>query len=247
MMLARIMVLMLFSLLSAGYAHGQTSTKAFDRNLSDMYRQLLNAEYDKRYDSLAPAFKRNLIRYLSSPITLINSLDTLETLITIRQSPDKKVKFYSWDELTGGTWHEINSFVQFRSTGGKVLYRQLDTDKEMDDGGYTDSEIYEVHEIKEGLVTYYLAFGWGTHGSGSQHQVVYLFKIDGDRFVKCEAFNDKETELVFEYPRSDKLNLEYDDVTKTLSFDDFISNENEQLPRKSGKRTKLQFAKGRFR
>lgn len=244
---ARLISLILCGQFLAPSAFGQTTARSIDQILSTGYRQLVNAEYNKRYDSFAPAFKKNLIQYLSSPVTLNSTLDTLETLITIRQSPNKNVKFYSWDELTGGTWHEINSFVQFRSTGGKVQYRQLDTDKEMEDGGYTDSEIYEVHEINEGLVTYYLAFGWGTHGSGSQHQVVYLFKIDGDSLVKCKAFKEKETELVFEYPRSDKLNLEYDDVTKTLSFDDFVSNENEQFARKSGKRTKLQFSKGGFR
>ena len=229
------------------YAVSQTSAKSIDKILSDGFQQLKNSDYDERYDSLAPAFKNALKKYLSSPVILDSTLDTLETLITIRQSTDKKIKFYSWDELTGGTWHAINSFVQFKGTGNKVLYKQLDTDKEMEDGGYTDSEIYQVHEIKEGSETYYLTFGWGTHGSGGQHQVVYLFRIEGDQLIKCKSFMNGETQLAFEYSRSDKLNLEFDNKIKTLSFDEFVENEEGEFARKSGNRKTLKFSKGVFR
>ena len=241
------MILILIGQFLTFYAVSQTSAKSIDKILSDNFQQLKNSEYEmKRYDSFAPGFKKTLVKYLSSPVTLNNTLDTLETLITIRQSRDKKIKFYSWDDLTGGTWHEINSFVQFKGTGNKILYKQLDTDKEMVEGGYTDSEIYDVHEINEGLITYYLTFGWGTHGSGGQHQIVYLFKIDGDKLIQCKSFHNGKTQLAFEYSRSDKLNLKFDNATKTLSFDEFVQNGEKQFAQKTGKRKTLKFSKGMF-
>lgn len=241
------LLLFLFVQFIALYAVCQTSAKSIDKILSTSYQLLQNADYEKRYDSLAPAFKKTLTKYLSSPVTLYNALDTLETLITIRQSADKKIKFYSWDELTGGTWHEINSFAQFEGNGNKVIYKQLDTDKEMENGGYSDSEIYKVYEIREGQKVYYLTFGWGTHGNGNQHQIVYLLKIDGDKLIKCKAFNNGELSLSFEYSRSDKMNLDFDNLTKTLSFDEFAESDGEPFAQKTGKRKTLKFSNGVFR
>jgi len=224
----------------------QTSVQSIDKILSDSYRRLQSSDYDIRYDSLAPAFKKEIVKYLSLPLTLNNPLDSLATLITIRQSPDKRIKFYSWDELTGGTWHEINSFAQFKGSGNKILYMQLDTDKEYENGGYTDSEIYNVYEIREGKNVYYLTFGWGTHGNGGEHQIVYLFKIKGDKLIKCNAFNG-ENELAFEYSRRDKLNLEFNKKNNTLSFDEFLESTKDQFAQKTGKRKKFYFLNGLFR
>jgi hypothetical protein len=77
------------------------NSQTIDKTLTDIFKKLQESEYQIRYDSIAPLFKQQVIKYLSSPLTLDNKLENLETLITIVQSPDKKIKFYSWDELTG--------------------------------------------------------------------------------------------------------------------------------------------------
>ncbi len=223
------------------------TSKSIDSLLSGTYGRLMQVDDEVRYDSMAPLFKKQLVNCISSPLSFNNTLDSLETLITIRQSPDKRIKFYSWDELTGGTWHEITVFAQFKGTGNKILYKQIDTDKEMEVGGFTDSEIYEVDEIREDQKVYYLTFGWGTHGNGNHHQIIQLFKIDGDSLTKCKVFNQREAELVIEYPRSEKLNLEFDKKTNTISFDEFIASEEEQFAQRTGKRKKLKFSNGSFR
>lgn len=224
-------------------AISQVSAKHIDQTLSESYRRLQNAEFKERF---APAFKNKFIEYLSSPAMFNNNLDSLETLIMIRQSPDRRIRFYSWDELTGGTWHEINSFVQYKGAGNKIMYTQLDTDKEAESGGFTDCEIYSVDEIKDGKQVYYLAFGWGSHGGGNQHQVIYLFKIEGNKLVKCKAFNQGETELILQYPRSGKLDLQFDKEKRSISFDEFKIREGELFAEKTGIRKSLQFSGGIF-
>ena len=225
----------------------QTSAETIDKALSNTYKRLKESQYELKYDSLAPLFKRQLIGYLTSSLTLNNTLDSLETLITIRQSSDKKIKFYSWDELTGGTWHEINVFAQYKGIGNKILYQQLDTDKEVEDGRFTDSEIYEVNEIREGQKAYYLTFSWGTHGSGKHHELIQVFKIEGDVLVKCRAFNQEATEFAIEYPRSEKLNLKFDKMSNSISFDEFSKSQEQQFAQKTGKRKTLKFSNGSFR
>jgi hypothetical protein len=117
----------------------------------------------------------------------------------------------------------------------------------MEDGGFTDSEIYEVNEIREDQTVYYLTFGWGTHGSGNHHQLIQLFKIEGDILVKCKAFNQGASEFAIEYPRSKKLNLKFDKKSNSISFDEFAESEEQQFIQNTGKRKTLKFSNGSFR
>lgn len=225
----------------------QSSIEIIDRTLSNGYKKIRETYDESRYDSVAPQFKKQLTKFLLSPITLNHRLDSLETLITIIQSPDKKIKFYSWDELTGGTWHAINVFAQYSLSGNKVSYQQLDTDKEVQHGGFTDSEIFEVNEIQEAGKVHYLTFGWGTHGSGKQHMIVQVFKIDGGKLITCRSFLAGKKELVIEYPRNEKAELKFDKLLNTISFNEFETDPEGVYTSKTGKRKVLRFVNGIFK
>lgn len=151
------------------------------------------------------------------PMTFEGSLDSLAQQITIKTSPDKRVKFYSWDDMNGGTWHTIHSFAQYRGADGSVQILQIDTGNEDRDEAYTDSRIDYIYEIVVDSQTYYLTRAWGTHGSGMQHEIlrVYLF-IDGT-FACCESCLGDEG-FVIEYPRSATLKFEFDPVKKSISY-----------------------------
>ena len=214
----RIALVILFCQISMISSYCQVTIKNIDSTLSRIFKKLQKSNRDLISDSIGPLFKEQLKKYLLLPITFNNKLDSLETLITIKQSPDKKIKFYSWDELSGGSWHEMNAFAQFKTAGNKVSSQQIDTDEEMKEGGYTDSKIVEVNEIKENGKVYYVTFGWGTHGSGNQHMIIQVFRIVGNKLRKCPAFHPNQRELVIEYPRWKKLGLEFDKQTNSISF-----------------------------
>jgi len=72
---------------------------------------------------------------------------------------------------------------------------------EITDHAYTDSKILKVYEIVEDTNIYYLTIGNGSYGEGHEFDVVYLFRIDGDSLIKCNAFNNgKKNKLAIEYP-----------------------------------------------
>jgi len=88
---------------------------------------MVAADYDLRYDSLAPAFKKQLSEQLTNPLTFDNSLDSLSKYLTIKTSTDKRIKFYSWDDIGGGTWHNTNCIAQFKTDNGEIIVQQLNT------------------------------------------------------------------------------------------------------------------------
>jgi hypothetical protein len=137
------------------------SLRKIDNELTSAFKKLISADYDSRLnDGLPDSFKKQLVKQLANPLTFNNSLDSLSKYLTIRTSADKKLKFYSWDDLTGGSWHNINCFAQFKSADGKTLVEQLNSENKGDTGEFTDSNVYEVNELVQGKKKYYLTFGW---------------------------------------------------------------------------------------
>lgn len=198
-------------------------------------------------DSLAPLFTKQLTEYLTSELTFCNNLDSLEKEITILQSSDKKIKFYSWDELTGGSWHQINVFAQFRNAKKKIIYKRIDTDDEMMEGGYTDSYIYKINELKIGTMVNYLTFGWGTHGSGKEHVIIQLYKIEGDKLLPRKVFENRKTEYVYEYPRGESAILQFDKKDMAIKILQKEYNRRDQTNSPARLVRTLKFRNGHFR
>jgi len=207
--------------------YGQNEVKGFteiDNELTADFKTMIDADYQLRSDSLAPLFKRQLQERLTNQITFGNSFDNLSKHLNIKTSADKKIKFYSWDDFTGGTWHIINCLAQFQSNRGKIIVQQISSSNEQETGGFTDSKIYEVHEISIGDITHYLTFAWGTHGSGNQHEIVQIFKISQDKLVKCNSCFANNKDLVIEYPRSEESKLHFIPETNEISYCEFTYN-----------------------
>jgi hypothetical protein len=207
---------------------------------------MLLAESQLRYDSLSPAFKNQLLKYLTNPITFKNEFDSLSKYLTIRVSPDKKIIFYSWDDLTGGTWHNINCVAQFETDNGKTIVQQVNSGKEAELGEYTDSRIFEIFEINTNIDKLYLTIGWGTHGSGHHHQIVQLFRISGDTLLKCHSCFTDNKDLVIEFPRNENANLTFDPVKNILHFNEFKFEDKTGFYKSTGKIISLEFINGVF-
>lgn len=206
---------------------------------------MLAADYDLRYDSLAPAFKRQLTEQLKNPITFDNSLDSLSKFLKIKTSADKQIKFYSWDDKEGGTWHNINCIAQFKTDNERIFVQQLNTESS-DSVDFTDSGIYEVYEIFINGMKYYLTFASGTHGSGHQHKIVQVFSITYDKLVKCKSCFADNNDLIIEYPRSDKANLVFNEETNEIFYSEFKLDDDIGFYRPTGKVITLKLINGKF-
>lgn len=217
-----------------------------DNTLTNTFKIMIAADYNLRYDSLAPAFKQKLEEQLVNPITFNNSLDSLSKYVSVKVSPDKNIKFYSWDEIEGGTWHSINCFAQFKSDKGTIVVQQLNADSSSDSVDFTDSGIYEVYEILINNTKYYLTFAAGTHGGGHQHEIVQIFSITSDKLVKCTSFFTTNTDLIIEYPRSEKLNLIFNQKTNEISYSEFKFDNEVGFYKSTGQVIRLKLKNGRF-
>jgi hypothetical protein len=217
-----------------------------DNALTNSFQTMVSADPQLRYDSLAPEFLKFLSRQLANPTTFNNSFDSLSKYLTIKISADKQIKFYSWDDIGGGTWHNINCIAQFKSDKGKIIVQQLNTESALDSVDFTDSRIYEVYEIFINGTKYYLTFASGTHGSGHQHKIVQIFSITSDKLVKCKSCFADNNDFIIEYPRSDKANLVFNEKTNEISYSEFKLDDNIGFYRPTGHLVTLKLINGKF-
>jgi hypothetical protein len=207
---------------------------------------MLNADYNLRYDSLAPAFNEQLKMQLKNPITYINTFDSLSKYIKINVSADKIIKFYSWNDLTGGTWNNIKCIAQFKSQSGNIIVQQLNTEGDSIIADFTDSGVYDVYDIIIDTKKYYLTFAWGTHGNGHQHIIVQIFSILSDKLEKCKSCFEKSNDLIIEYPRATNINIEFNSKTNTITYMEFKKDEMDGIFTPTGRKINLELVNGVF-
>jgi len=237
-------ILVVFALLFWVTSRGQnTIINKIDRNLTSAYKNLMGADENIRCDSLEPIFMRKVSAALHNPITLNNTFDSLSHYITITNSEDGKIKFYSWDNECGGTWHMINSLVQFIKVNGEIGVQKLSTGNEVRDGGYSDCSYYEVHEVPINNSKIYITFAWGTHGEGLEFDRIQAFKIVGNQLIECKSCIENKKDLVLEYRRDGKLNLRFNPNSNEITYNEFRKDENEQFPHFTGKMITLRLNK----
>ncbi len=222
-----------------------------DAELSAEKERFMEYDGQLRYDSVAPAFLAHLVQALRDPASFENPWVRLDSQVSIVRSADRMVRFFSWDPLSGGTWHDMHSFAQYRNTAGEVFVQQIDKAEGGENSAYTDSDIFEVHDIDIAGKRHYLTFAYGTHGSGHHHQVAQIFSIEGDRFVRCKTcFADSddlvEGDLVLEYARIYKAELKYDAQTGLLSYSEIGNLDDEYFRSPTGKMVVLNLVDGQF-
>ncbi|MGS2740046.1 hypothetical protein [Sinomicrobium pectinilyticum] len=206
-----------------------------DQSLTRNYVTMMEASPEIRFDSLAPLFKNRLKTELTKPGTLKYPFDSLSEKLFNVTTDDGKFRIFSWDEQDTGNWHHIAVFGQFKTETGRVAVQELSpfSVDEMEGGGYSDSYTYEIHTLTIDGKPHYLALGSGTHGSGFKHQVVQIFKIEGDSLTRCgscfeEGSRSFGTEkysydyLVIEVRRGDYIDLKFNSETNEITFNEYV-------------------------
>jgi hypothetical protein len=209
-------------------SYTQTEFKKPDLELTGEFRKMTGQAFGDNYDlfdSLIHSFKDRIKKDLATPSSFTNPYDSLSSEILILQSDDHLLRIFSWDELSGGTWHDMAAFAQFKTASGSIGVQQLDTDREMEMSTYTDVLIREIHQVTIKNKTHYLLIGDGTHGAGHHHTTAQIFSIERDKLVKCKDCFESGEELVVESARIYKTGLKYDPASGKLSYTEFKEDE----------------------
>jgi hypothetical protein len=247
MIYKRIYITLIGLIISFSCFNQNAALRKIDNELTDAFKKLISADYDSHLnDSLRASFKKRLIKQLADPLTFNNSLDSLAKYVTIRTSADKLLKFYSWDDRSGGTWHALNCIAQLKLSNEKILVKQLNSGDEPATGEFTDSNVYAINEIADGKTKYYLTFGWGTHGSGNQHEIIRVFTISANKLTECNSCFPGKKSLVIEYSRTAESKLTFNTKTNEISYNEFVSDDDSGFYTPTGKIIKLKWRDGKF-
>lgn len=223
----RIYSLILFVIALPAMAEANTSSIAAIRlresELVKVYRSLSSNILSDSHDSLAHLFRKNFGELLQEEISSAYPFDSLRRYVSICKSKDGKLRTFSWDELEGGTWHNMTAYAQYRTASGKLAVKRLDSDMddETETGAFSDVRIYTIHELAVNGTTTYLLLGSGTHGAGMHHAMARVFQINSELLELQKNTFGKIPELVTEIPRSFPPDMRYDDKTGVLSFNTY--------------------------
>jgi len=199
-----------------------------------------------RFDSLKPILIKKTIDLLSIQESMQFPFDSLAEYVKIISSIDGKFRVFSWDELTGGTMHDMAVIVQYRSKNGEVKTERIDGDIGDDSIGFTDAIQFQVHDILINKQPYYLCFGWGTYGSGLHHNTIMVFRITNDNVELCESCVTPNYSFL-QGPRSGDFDLQYDPELLEISFNDFLYDISIGDYKKGSYRLKLRLIDGCFK
>lgn len=176
--------------------------------------------------SIAPIIEEQLKRKLKDSTSFYKTNTNLSKHITIKMSEDSLVKTYSWDRQTGGSWHDMASYIQYKTDSGKIKYQRLDSGEEFMTGEPTNIVIYDVFTIETKNETYYLLLGWGTHGGGLHHSLARVYKITTNELVQCDTIFQGTKYLFAGANRGNRINLKYNSELGELSYFYYEYDEN---------------------
>ena len=219
--------------------------EVLEAELVQEFETYRNSKYETRYDTLRSKLRVNIERVLSKAQSFDYTFEKLSERINIIQSQDKKVRLFSWDELTGGTWHDMAVIVQYKTEDKTIKTEWIDSDISENPTGLTDAIQYEIHDLEINGKPHYMCFGWGTFGAGHHHKSILIFSIDKDGINHCDNCIPKDYTLL-QVQRAIPIKIEYNTEEKKISFDEFKYNDDIGFYEPTGQRIQLKLKNGKF-
>lgn len=168
------------------------------------------------FDSIRKAnriFQAKLKRYTGKyPFTLDQKFKSIADL-SIKTSPDKNLRIYSWDDGTGGTLRNYKAVIQFRNSG------KVHSLVEHEGAFYTG-----IYCLSNKGKTYYLAEYFVQAMSSYFGQGIEAWTVENDRLNRNVKFfkttQGMESQINYAYWYNDKMSgdLKYDEKTNVISI-----------------------------
>lgn len=216
-----------------------------EMNLIAEFQNFEASYFKQESDSLRFNLKFQIESILSESSSFEYPFDSLSNYVTIIKSNDNNFRVFSWDELTGGSWHDMAVIVQYKTSNQGVNIQWIDSDISEEANGLTDAIQFEVHDIEINKEPHYLCFGWGTYGSGHHHNTILIFSIEDDSLKVCQDCIENNYSVI-QAPRSEEINLEYNAMKKVISFNEFIYDHETGFFYPTGRGLNLKLRNGKF-
>jgi hypothetical protein len=219
MLILRIKILIVLTILCSisikGY--GQTSgILEMEQNTISIYKKLNDNSYPKNRDSLISNLNVRLPELLKLSEACNFNFDSLRKYIYIVSSQDHLVRIFSWDDLTGGTYHFFNNYLQFTPDGSSCKTLPLDESDESPEVAYTS-----IESLVNKNRTYYFFFGSGTSGGGEKHEIFRIFEIANDSLAECIKCYPSGKFLTIHSARSQKIDLRLDLEKSEITYNQY--------------------------
>ncbi len=198
----------------------KTQLKEYENTLVYFHILLSKSDYNSRIDPAAN-FERQLKSILKDQNTFKYKFDSLSQRINMKKSKDGLIRIYSWDEYSGGTWHDMACCIQYQYDKDSIGLIQYDSDEEGRLSEFPDVVIYRINEIIIDNQTHSILFGWGTHGAGHEHCIVEIAKFQENELIFCDSILGNSNEFIVEAARTENLGLEFDSITNNITHNDF--------------------------
>ncbi|WP_298897495.1 hypothetical protein [uncultured Psychroserpens sp.] len=206
-----ILLLLVFS-----YTLNAQNNEFDDTFISENFK-LLNSVDSELAIAISPIIEKRLVFDLKDSSSFYSPLTKLSKYVTIKTSEDSLIKTYSWDRINGGSWHDMASYAQFKTSSGQIKYLKLDSGDEHMTGEPTSVIIYGVYQIKAKNESFYLLLGWGTYGGGQHHSLARVYRFKDNTLELCDSMFGGQKHLPVYANRVDKINLKYNPKSKELS------------------------------
>ena len=231
----------LFVLLSP--ASGQTLRNIEDRLLSRLAEMEKWSNYgpdpdEEKLEKAGAAFRKDLMVYTRRSDTLAYPFTRLKKSMTITTSKDGRLRFYSWDEGTGGTMHDFSSVVQYKGGDGAVRAANLQS------GGF----FHDIFQVDGATGRIYLGVSTFIASGSLREESVRAFKISG---VKVDAnvrvirtTTGLQNSISFGYDlgtTEGKVLFTFDPVRRSFSFPVVVEDEETPQGRVTNKRITYKF------
>ncbi len=213
----------------------KTKMSAFKKKEMEIVKLL---KYDEEFDEMFSKRKEareKLISFCQMDSSYFYPFDSLKNYSNFKISADQKVRIISWDLVTGGTWHDYASIAHYDSLGVGRSLNLHEKNCYMTDCEYEDVSVYDLFDIEQNGKTYYLTFGYGTHGSGHHHRTARIFFFDSGQFKQHKTFLNGKTALNIVSARRDNPDLYYDEVSKSIRHKEFDFDNDIGFAKATGK------------
>lgn len=196
-----------------------TSIKELEQNVVDIYSNLIDNKVYRDKDSLIRELNSQLPILITHKESCNFRFDSLGKYIYITSSKDKRIRIFSWDEFSGGTYHFFTNYLQLKTRDNSCKIIPFDQSEESPEVSYTS-----IKTLIQNNKPYYFFFGSGTYGGGEKHEVLRIFEIKNDTITECTQCYPSNKFILVRSNRGQRIEINLDIERAELSYNQFEIN-----------------------